>query len=234
MRKIIASRHTGAIEFVRSERPDFVDAEVRESVTPDDVRGAHVIGNLPLHLAALCGRYEAIEFSGPPPRGAEYGLKEMRACGARLVEYRVHPVEQPAEKAALRQVAATARSNSPYAARISIRAPEGVRLPARGHWVDCGEVGRVHIIEFEPDPSASHLAVLVDGEVMDSRGYRRVFLFDGRHDAIELGLAEYGAVLRIRGGYKCRRESVVRVEEGELADADPAALSTVRRRLMPE
>ena len=89
MNKIIVSRHKGAVDFVREERPDFVDAEVRDSVSEDDVRGAHVIGNLPMYLAALCGRYEAIEFSGQPPRGSEYGVDEMRAAGARIVEYRV-------------------------------------------------------------------------------------------------------------------------------------------------
>jgi hypothetical protein len=89
MRRIIVSRHPATVEFVRAERPEFADAAVLASVTPDDVRGAHVIGNLPLHLAALCGRYEAVEFSGTPPRGAEYGIDEMRRSGAYLAEYKV-------------------------------------------------------------------------------------------------------------------------------------------------
>lgn len=89
MKRLIVSRHAAAIEFVRAECPEFNDAEVMASVGPSDVQGADVVGNLPLSLAALCGRYRAIEFSGPPPRGGEYGLAEMRAAGAALVDYTV-------------------------------------------------------------------------------------------------------------------------------------------------
>lgn len=37
---------------------------VRAEVTADDVRGKHVVGNLPLHLAALCASVTVIEFAG--------------------------------------------------------------------------------------------------------------------------------------------------------------------------
>lgn len=62
---------------------------VMAEVTPDDVRGKHVVGNLPLHLAALAASVTAVEFAGPPPRGREYGAEEMEAAGARLVKYHV-------------------------------------------------------------------------------------------------------------------------------------------------
>lgn len=62
---------------------------VHSSVTADDVRGKHVVGNLPLHLAALCASVTAIEFEGAPPRGTEYTREEMERAGARLVRYTV-------------------------------------------------------------------------------------------------------------------------------------------------
>lgn len=68
------------------------DAPVVAQADADDVRDAIVYGNLPLHLAALAAEVWAVEFSGEPPRGAEYDLAEMRAAGARLARYRVAAV----------------------------------------------------------------------------------------------------------------------------------------------
>ena len=89
MHKLIVSRHDGAIEWLREELTDFAEREIVESVTPEQVKGADVVGNLPLFLASLCAEFRAIEFAGAPPRGAEYGAQEMRQAGARLVAYKV-------------------------------------------------------------------------------------------------------------------------------------------------
>lgn len=86
---LIVSRHPAAVEFIRREAPETADAPVYESVTAEQVRTAIVYGNLPLALAALAYEVVAVEFSGPPPRGTEYGLAEMDASGARLARYRV-------------------------------------------------------------------------------------------------------------------------------------------------
>ena len=96
MKRLIVSRHPAAVEFVRAECAEFADAAVVAAATPDDVRGAVVAGNLPLHLAALAAQIVAVEFDGEPPRGAEYGLPEMRAAGARLARYTVAAVDPPA------------------------------------------------------------------------------------------------------------------------------------------
>jgi hypothetical protein len=96
MKTVIISRHPAAIEFVRRERPDLRDAPVLAQAGPEDVRGARVIGNLPLHLAALAAECWVIEFTGDPPRGQEYGLAEMDAAGARLARYVVRAVAEPA------------------------------------------------------------------------------------------------------------------------------------------
>ena len=227
MRRLIVSRHQAAIEFIRAERPEFQDAEVLASASADDVRGAHVVGNLPLQLASLCARYEAIEFAGAPPRGAEFTLDQMREAGAHLVEYRIRPVPPPVEGADLEEVAEATSSNSPYAARVRVRAPRGVQFPARGDWIDRGEVGRNRIFEFRPDPEG-HLAVLLQGEIRESKGLVIAFEFRGAHESLTLAFARPGAVFRARTGYKCRHEHTFRVEEGVLEREDPSVLAEER------
>ena len=86
---MIVSRHPAAIEFIRSQGPEWADVPVLAQATAADVAGAVVAGNLPLHLAALAAEMVAVEFGGAPPRGQEYGLAEMTAAGARLRRYSV-------------------------------------------------------------------------------------------------------------------------------------------------
>lgn len=113
---IVISRHPGAIEWLRDNlMPQYHTAELERggtvlawyergddicpcsysslpiiaSATPDDVRGKHVVGNLPLHLAALAASVTVIEFTGAAPRGADYTAIEMTAAGALLRRYRV-------------------------------------------------------------------------------------------------------------------------------------------------
>jgi putative CRISPR-associated protein (TIGR02620 family) len=89
MSKIIVSRHPGALAWLLQECPDLADVPVLSEASVVDVRDKIVYGNLPLHLAAEADRVFAIEFSGAPPRGAEYGVDEMRAAGAHLEQYSV-------------------------------------------------------------------------------------------------------------------------------------------------
>lgn len=92
MKRIVVSRHAAAVEFIKSEALEFADAPVLAVAAAEDVSGAIVAGNIPMHLAALAAMVVAVEFSGPPPRGAEYGVAEMRAAGARLAKYKVSSV----------------------------------------------------------------------------------------------------------------------------------------------
>lgn len=66
---------------------------IRGNATPEDVRGKHVYGNVPLCLACEASIVYAIEFDGTPPRGTEYGIEEMRAAGAKLTAYTVRKAE---------------------------------------------------------------------------------------------------------------------------------------------
>jgi hypothetical protein len=90
---IIVSRHPATVAWLKER---FPQSSVMAEVTADDVRGMHVVGNLPLFLAAQAARVTAVEFSGPPPRGTE--LTEVEAAGIRLADYVVHAIPQQARE----------------------------------------------------------------------------------------------------------------------------------------
>jgi putative CRISPR-associated protein (TIGR02620 family) len=92
---IIVSRHAGAVEWLRRHYPELAEAPVVASAIPDAVRGKIVVGNLPLSLAAEAAEVWAVEFTGTPPRGAEYSADDMEAAGAVLRRYRVTALGEP-------------------------------------------------------------------------------------------------------------------------------------------
>ncbi len=94
MNSIIVSRHPAAIQFIRetANLPD--DVPVLAQASTKDVEGKIVYGNLPLDLAASAAEVHAVLFSGTPPRGAEYGLEEMRASGAHLQTFIIKRKEE--------------------------------------------------------------------------------------------------------------------------------------------
>jgi putative CRISPR-associated protein (TIGR02620 family) len=89
MEYLIVTRHQGAVEFIKEEAPEFVDAPVLTSVSPDDVRGKTIAGVLPLQLAAEAAEVVAIDFGSEVRGGQDLTVAEMRTAGARLRRYRV-------------------------------------------------------------------------------------------------------------------------------------------------
>jgi len=90
---IVITRHDGAYEWLLQEHPELRDVpRIKSDAKPEDVKGRIVWGNLPLALGALARQVNAIEFSGKPPRGREYGPDEMRQAGAKVRSYRVFTV----------------------------------------------------------------------------------------------------------------------------------------------
>ena len=91
------SRHPGAVDWAR-EQGLAVDCAVTH-LDPDEVRaGDVVIGTLPVNLAAeVCARggcYLHLTLDLPAEwRGRELSAADMRACGARIEEYRVERVD---------------------------------------------------------------------------------------------------------------------------------------------
>lgn len=94
MSYIIVSRHRAAVEYIREVLPHFKNVPVLEQATASDVRGVTVAGNLPLQLACLASSVYSVEFDGTPPRGQEYTVADMRAAGARIVQYKVFTMER--------------------------------------------------------------------------------------------------------------------------------------------
>jgi|SRR3989344_4689199 len=110
---IIVSRHPAAIQFcaahiadrenwnqysIFSDKVEFYEGEevytvpIKSSVTPADVTGVEVYGNLPMNLAAVAGGLSVIEFGSNPPRGQEYTLADMEVAGAFIASYKVIPI----------------------------------------------------------------------------------------------------------------------------------------------
>lgn len=88
---VIVSRHAGAIEWLA--RRDIV-GEVIAQATPEDVRGRIVVGNLPLHLAALAVKVGSIDLPNlrADQRGRDLTPEEMDAAGAVIRWYSVAEV----------------------------------------------------------------------------------------------------------------------------------------------
>jgi hypothetical protein len=84
---LIVSRHPATVEYLRSIYG--TEVPVLSQANWAHVRGKVVAGNLPLHLAAEARAVIAVEFTGEPPRGAEYALANMIAAGVRLSMYGV-------------------------------------------------------------------------------------------------------------------------------------------------
>jgi len=80
---LIVTRHAGAIKWLRLHG---VEGDVVSHVTPDDIRGRVVVGNLPVALAALCSKYGAVDLPDlrPEDRGRDLAPEEMDSAGAIL------------------------------------------------------------------------------------------------------------------------------------------------------
>lgn len=97
MRRVIVSRHNAAIEFIRAECPDFINAPVISHVADAaEVAGAIVAGNVPLSIAVHAAQVWTIEMGAIPleRRGTELSIEDMRRFGARIERYVVQPIDE--------------------------------------------------------------------------------------------------------------------------------------------
>ena len=86
MDTVITSRHAGAIEWLRRQG---IVGEVIAHATEDAVRGRHVYGALPLHMASLAAKITTIDMPNLPAewRGRDMTPEEMDIAGATLATY---------------------------------------------------------------------------------------------------------------------------------------------------
>lgn len=69
-------------------------AKVVAHATPEEIRGKHVIGVLPLHLAALAATVTEIPLAlAPEDRGKELGIERLREIAGPAITYKVTVVE---------------------------------------------------------------------------------------------------------------------------------------------
>lgn len=87
MNTIIVTRHPALVEHLAEQG---YTGKVVAHATDDDVRGQHVVGVLPLRLAALAASVTEVPLNLPPElRGVELTLEQVRAYAGEPVTYRV-------------------------------------------------------------------------------------------------------------------------------------------------
>ena len=87
---IIVTRHEGLVEWLARKG---ITGEVKPSVTIEDIRGKHVIGALPAHIAQHAQCMTSVDYSCPfEKRGKHLTADELEELGAKLFSYKVIPV----------------------------------------------------------------------------------------------------------------------------------------------
>lgn len=133
MKTIIVTRHQPLVDLIRERHPELLDGspEVIAHVTdPSILDGAHVIGVLPMHLAARCARVTEIPMALTPAdreamtRG-DLSLERTREVAGAPVTYVVRP--QITARRALADMA-RAVGDSPFDWSM------GTDIPAQAMW----------------------------------------------------------------------------------------------------
>ena len=101
---IIITRHAALVELL-TERGIIDGTEpLLSHATPEDVRGRHVVGVLPLSLAAIAASVTEVPLAlAPEDRGQELGIDRLREIAGDAVTYVV--AERDKADASLRRVA---------------------------------------------------------------------------------------------------------------------------------
>jgi hypothetical protein len=95
-RTVVVTRHAALAELLRERGLIGRDANVISHATVDDVQGAHVIGILPLALAAHALSVTEIPLAATPAdRGVELSLHRMREIAGPPQNYVVQRVPSP-------------------------------------------------------------------------------------------------------------------------------------------
>jgi len=88
MSELIVTRHPALVELLRERGLLNGESRVIAHATPEEVAGQHVIGVLPLHLAALAASITEVPLSLPAEmRGRELTLEELRQYAGEPTTY---------------------------------------------------------------------------------------------------------------------------------------------------
>lgn len=93
MNKLVVTRHPALVQYLHEIGLVESDVPVLEHVNAEDIRGKHVIGVLPLHLAALAASVTEVPLTlTPEDRGQELSVDRLRQIAGEPVTYRVERV----------------------------------------------------------------------------------------------------------------------------------------------
>ncbi len=94
-REVVVTRHPALVAYLREIGLISPDAEVVTHATPELVRRNHVIGVLPLRLAALTASITEVPLNLPPElRGQELSLEQVRQYAGEPQTYEVCAVDR--------------------------------------------------------------------------------------------------------------------------------------------
>lgn len=90
---VVVTRHAALVEYLTELGVVPAGTEVVTHATAEQVRGRHVFGVLPLHLAAEAASVTEVPLNVPAElRGVELTLEQVRQFAGPLVEYKVSRV----------------------------------------------------------------------------------------------------------------------------------------------
>lgn len=90
---VVVTRHPALVEYLTELGVVPAGTEVVTHTTAEQVRGRHVFGVLPLHLAAEAASVTEVTLHVPAElRGVELTLEQVRQFAGPLVEYKVSRV----------------------------------------------------------------------------------------------------------------------------------------------
>lgn len=90
---VVVTRHPALVEYLTELGVVPAGTEVVTHATAEQVRGRHVFGVLPLHLAAEAASVTEVTLRVPAElRGVELTLEQVRQFAGPLVEYKVYRV----------------------------------------------------------------------------------------------------------------------------------------------
>lgn len=95
MKKIIVSRHKGAVYWIKKHYPKFSKFDHLNHVNEDDIKGNIVIGTLPINLAVLAKEYWHLSMKIPVEmRGKEFTIEDMENFNCKIEKYTIKKMEE--------------------------------------------------------------------------------------------------------------------------------------------
>lgn len=102
MQQVVVTRHPGLVDYLRETGAIQDDATIVEHATPEDVRGKHVVGVLPLWLAAEAASVTEVPMAVPADaRGRELTIEEVRLWAGQPVTYVVFRAAKACDQSAV-------------------------------------------------------------------------------------------------------------------------------------